>query len=47
MSNFLKTILYEIAKDLNKPTDSVEKFIDILTDNWYDTPEALLQIDDE
>ena len=41
MTSFARKILEEISVELGKPKDSVEKFIQTLEDNWYDSKEAL------
>jgi hypothetical protein len=41
MSSYAAEILNQIATDLNKPSSSVEKFINILEENWFDSKESL------
>jgi hypothetical protein len=42
--SYVQQLLYGIAQEVNKPTNTVNKFITILEDNWYDSEIALKDI---
>lgn len=44
--SFVQNLLESIASEIGRPVSSVEPFIKTLENEWYDTKDALLGIDD-
>jgi IS30 family transposase len=44
---YISNLLRQIAKELNKPESSVNRFVKILEENWYDSEPALKEVSEE
>lgn len=42
----VRTLLANIAANMGKPASALEKFVQVLEDNWYDSIESLQSIED-
>jgi len=42
----VRSLLANIATKMGKPASALDRFVTVLEDNWYDTEESLVAIDD-